>query len=43
MAEKKYKSCTAEMGKYCSKHGVIHKKEVVMIGDLGVGIQHKET
>jgi hypothetical protein len=24
---KKYKSCTAPFGKYCSKHGVVHKEK----------------
>lgn len=26
MSEKKYKSCTVNIGEYCSKHGVVHKE-----------------
>ena len=28
---KKYKSCTAEIGEYCSKHRCIHKKVISKI------------
>ena len=43
--QKKYKSCTAPLGEYCSKHGVVHRKEKEVItipaedgtGPLGKG------
>lgn len=38
--DKKYKSCSAPIGEYCSKHGVVHKKKTRVI-DYACGHEGK--